>query len=83
MKSVGGVLKNGVDFSTSLISKTGVIIGKSIDVSTGSIPVVNKATGAVSETLTTVTDTPESANKTLSIKCRAFYRGVVSHPKIR
>ena len=80
VKSVGNVLKDGVNFGTSLISKTGGLIGDGIDTTTGYIPIVNKATGAVSGTLTTLTDAPDSANHMLTTKCQPFYRGVVSHP---
>ncbi len=81
VKSAGGVLKNGVNFGTSLISKTGGYIGNGIDKTVGTIPVVNRATGAVSGTITAITDAPDSANHKLTIQCEPFYRGVVSHPK--
>ena len=80
VKSVGNVLKDGVNFGTSLISKTGDMIGDGIDASTSYIPVVNKATGAVSGTITTITDATDDANHMMTTECQPFYRGVVSHP---
>ncbi|MEA1918691.1 MAG: hypothetical protein U9N52_02530 [Campylobacterota bacterium] len=77
VKSVGGVLKDGINLGTSLISKTGEYTSKAIDVSTGYIPVVNKATGAVSETITRIADAPEQTNEWASRACTPFYRGVV------
>ncbi|MEA3522420.1 MAG: hypothetical protein U9R50_05555, partial [Campylobacterota bacterium] len=81
IKSVGGVVKDGVNFGTSLISKTGALVGEGIDMTTGKIPLVNKATGAVSGTLVGVSGAPDSANNALTIQCQPFYRGVVSHPQ--
>jgi hypothetical protein len=78
VKSVGGVLKDGVDFTTMLVSKTGGFVGNTLDATTGKIPVVKRASGAVSGTVTTVADAPDKANGTLSIECQPFYRGLVS-----
>jgi hypothetical protein len=77
VESVGGVLKDGVNLGTSLISKTGQYTAKAINEGTDYIPVVNKATGALSESITELSDAPDSANRWLTHECTPFYRGVV------
>lgn len=80
VKSVGRVMKSGVDLGTSLISGTGELTGDVIDAITGDIPIAGRVTGTASSAVRTITDSPESANEMLTSKCIPFYRGVVRHP---
>lgn len=81
IKSVGGVVESSVGLGTKVISKTGGLAGDIIDTTTGFIPVVNKATGAVSGTVRSVADAPGEVDEMLSRKCIPFYRGIVRHPE--
>ena len=80
VKSVGSVAKNTLNLGTKIISKAGSLTSDIIDGTTGYIPVVNKVTGAVSSTVTTITDVPDATNTLLSNECIPFYRGMVQHP---
>ena len=81
VKSVGNLAKDTLNLGTSLLSQAGSLTGKIIDGTTGNIPIVKRASGAVSKTVTTVSDAPDATNTMLTKKCNVFYGGMVQHPK--